>query len=312
MTTKAPTRLMALLPTGTARVAFLGAAVDDNHDVLPRALRAALADHDVGDEILWAAWEASTWAGAAPVAERRALACLTIGLLTTVDAGGTFLRIGPAHQLATALSRLGVGEGDQVATCALAERLCAGSAPSEIAALIGAAGMRRPFILRDDGALYAERYWSLEERLAGLLHQRLSRALPALATVAGVDDAIRAVNAAQRATPLSDEQSAAVRAVFSAPLTIIAGGPGTGKTTTIVGLLRTLVRLGVSPDHIALCAPTGRAAQRMKESVSAALDPLESPAPSDVELAEKFGGATTLHRLLGIRPASRHPLDPDV
>ena len=51
------------------------------------------------------------------------------------------------------------------------------------------------------------------------------------------------------------------------PMTIISGGPGTGKTTIILSILRTLRRLGVHCQEIALAAPTGKAANRMGEAI---------------------------------------------
>lgn len=62
---------------------------------------------------------------------------------------------------------------------------------------------------------------------------------------------------------LTDEQQSAVHAALQAPLTIITGGPGTGKTTVLKALVHALQMLG---ESVALCAPTGRAAKRMAET----------------------------------------------
>lgn len=84
--------------------------------------------------------------------------------------------------------------------------------------------------------------------------------------------------------------------------TLISGGPGTGKTSLMVNLLRALVRQGSDPEAIVLGAPTGRAAQRMTEAVGTLLDSIQRPAPEDRAL----GGITaqTLHSLLRYRPHS--------
>ena len=50
-------------------------------------------------------------------------------------------------------------------------------------------------------------------------------------------------------------------------LTIISGGPGTGKTTTVVKILALLQEIAEQPLHIALAAPTGKAAMRLQESI---------------------------------------------
>ncbi|MFO0661770.1 MAG: AAA family ATPase [Polyangiaceae bacterium] len=68
---------------------------------------------------------------------------------------------------------------------------------------------------------------------------------------------------------LSDEQQMAVAVAARAPLAVLTGGPGTGKTSIVVGILRVLARLGVKPEQIALAAPTGRAAYRLGEAIRA-------------------------------------------
>ena len=66
---------------------------------------------------------------------------------------------------------------------------------------------------------------------------------------------------------LSEEQQSAMRAAISLPLAVVSGGPGTGKTSVVLSILRALVRLGVPVEAIALAAPTGKAANRMEESI---------------------------------------------
>lgn len=86
-------------------------------------------------------------------------------------------------------------------------------------------------------------------------------------------------------TDLTDEQHEAVERAASRRLTAITGGPGTGKTTVIRHVVRALLGRGIGPEAIALAAPTGKAAQRLR-------DALPSGGPT----------AQTLHRLLGYRP----------
>ena len=82
---------------------------------------------------------------------------------------------------------------------------------------------------------------------------------------------------------------------------IISGGPGTGKTSIVVALLRCLVRLKKVPiDKIKMVAPTGRAAQRMTESVRSSLDSLSSILESDRKVYQVE--ASTIHRLLQLQP----------
>ncbi|MCA9450501.1 MAG: AAA family ATPase, partial [Candidatus Omnitrophica bacterium] len=85
-------------------------------------------------------------------------------------------------------------------------------------------------------------------------------------------------------------------------MTIISGGPGTGKTSIVVALLRALIRMGVAVDRIRLAAPTGRAANRMSESIRSAIHSIETPSDQDLRLGVLEG--MTLHRLLKYRGGS--------
>jgi len=91
---------------------------------------------------------------------------------------------------------------------------------------------------------------------------------------------------------LTEEQRAAVRGAASGQLTLITGGPGTGKTAILAALLQALAASGLDPGRIALASPTGKAAQRMGQSLS------KTPLPGLPE-------PSTLHRLLGWDPSRR-------
>ncbi|MCR9144003.1 MAG: exodeoxyribonuclease V subunit alpha [bacterium] len=82
---------------------------------------------------------------------------------------------------------------------------------------------------------------------------------------------------------------------------IVTGGPGTGKTSTVLNLLRALLRQGADPAQIALAAPTGRAARRMTESLQNGLASIAEPAPEDLALNALRGA--TLHQLLRFQPS---------
>ena len=74
-----------------------------------------------------------------------------------------------------------------------------------------------------------------------------------------------------RKLALAPEQTQALESALGHSLTLISGGPGTGKTSIVVTILRVLIRLGLSPSDLALAAPTGKAAQRLQESIQAGL-----------------------------------------
>jgi exodeoxyribonuclease V alpha subunit len=149
-----------------------------------------------------------------------------------------------------------------------------------------------PPILRLNGdLLYLDRYW-LEEQ------QVCDDVLAMMAT----KPAGTVPNTARLFPTGYEEQRAAAEVALSQGLTVLTGGPGTGKTTTVARLLALLVEqatmAGNARLRIALAAPTGKAAARLQEAVQlevARLDPSEREALIGLH-------ATTLHRLLGSRP----------
>ena len=103
---------------------------------------------------------------------------------------------------------------------------------------------------------------------------------------------------------LNDQQIASINVANNNAFSIITGGPGTGKTTTVVRLLALLQQSAAAQTlRIRLAAPTGKAAARLTESIGAQVASLPV---SDVVRATIPSEVTTLHRLLGSLPNSRH------
>lgn len=98
-----------------------------------------------------------------------------------------------------------------------------------------------------------------------------------------------------------DWQKLAVANSVNKGLSIIAGGPGTGKTYTVTKLLSALIMLNPSEIEIALVAPTGKAAQRLSESIVNAIQGFKGIIADDI-LSRIPTTALTLHRLLGVIP----------
>ena len=101
---------------------------------------------------------------------------------------------------------------------------------------------------------------------------------------------------------LNDEQQLAVRTVGKRRFTVVTGGPGTGKTTVVCAILRALMESNVvTAEDVALVAPTGRAGQRMGESIhdqcEAAVD-----VPSEIGSQIKEMSGATIHTTLGGLP----------
>lgn len=141
-------------------------------------------------------------------------------------------------------------------------------------------------------ALYLERYWVQEGELAADLAAR-NAAAPA------VDEALLADGLGRL---FSDPaQARAGEVAVRRGLSVVAGGPGTGKTTTVARIAALLIEQGAG--LIALAAPTGKAAARLEEAVHA--EAAELNASADTRAAVGQLRAQTLHRLLGRRPDSR-------
>jgi exodeoxyribonuclease V alpha subunit len=164
--------------------------------------------------------------------------------------------------------------------------------------------------------VYTQRQWVDECAVAMAVRRRASRTVaPTLAT-AVLDGLLP-----PQVDGAANRQHAAATAASAALLTVVAGGPGTGKTHTVANLLA--AELAGSPGlRVRLAAPTGKAASRLSEAVAATAEHALESGGLDGSVAARLGGleATTVHRLLGWRPDSstrfRHdaanPLDLDL
>ncbi len=174
--------------------------------------------------------------------------------------------------------------------------------------------------------LYLRRYWSYERQVESAIESRMahSDARPPSWPTDLVRDSLNALFPPYP-EPSPDWQKVACAVAARSAFSIITGGPGTGKTTTVVRLLALLQRLALTqPPHrplvIRLAAPTGKAAARLKQSIRHAIHQLPDAHPDDAAAREHIPSeVTTLHRLLGTRPDSRlfrhdarHPLALDV
>lgn len=168
-------------------------------------------------------------------------------------------------------------------------------------ALAGAAGgANSPLVFAADRRLYLRRFWRYEDAIKNDLEQRMNwQPNPDLKQLARVLDQLFG----PPGDTISWQRVACAMAVRSG-FSIITGGPGTGKTYTVVRLLATLQRMqqqtGALTIHLA--APTGKAAARMTESIRNELDNM-----SDIDdIREVLSPpALTLHRLLGTRRQGR-------
>lgn len=142
-----------------------------------------------------------------------------------------------------------------------------------------------PLVL-EDKRLYLYRYWWDEYRLAQAIKQ-LNRHIPS--TLADAD-------LQQLSVGTHPQQAQAIKVALQSGFTLITGGPGTGKTFTLVRILIALLQQN-SQLTVALAAPTGKAAARMQEALRQSLAQL----PVAQQLLKALPQtAFTLHRLLGM------------
>lgn len=255
-----------LHPTGTARQAIAA------RPAYPPGLLELVRASDLDESSAYLAWQ---------------VAQLAIGLLP--DARDAFMLLLGRLLVAQALgsTRLVTTEGERALLAKLPD-------------LVQPRPARTPLVL-DRDYLYTQRAQACETRVALRLAQ--SHAQPSSFAPLAIARTLDEVAANGTPAP-SGEQQAAVAAVLGRHLGVISGGPGTGKTTTALALVRSLVRLGIPPTDIALCAPTGKAASRLEDDLRTRLGVLKNPAEADRVLLADCPKAQTLHRLLG---ASRGP-----
>jgi exodeoxyribonuclease V alpha subunit len=255
-----------LLPTGTARQAIAA------QPAYPLGLLELVRASDLDEGSAYLAWQVAQLAVGLSPGERDALMLLVGRLLVAQALGST---------------RLVTSED---------ERALLAKCPE----LVQRPPARAPLVL-DGDHLYTEQVHACETRVASRLAQGHARRTSfAPADIASVLDDV----AAKGKPAPSDEQKTAVAAVLMHHLGVISGGPGTGKTTIALALVRSLIRLGIPPVDIALCAPTGKAAGRLEDDFRTRMGALQDPDAADRALLAECPQAQTLHRLLG---ASRGP-----
>jgi exodeoxyribonuclease V alpha subunit len=151
--------------------------------------------------------------------------------------------------------------------------------------------------------LYLDRYWREECQVAADLVARSEEG------ATGVDVATLAGGLARLFRgPEPDYQRLAAASAVLRRFSVVGGGPGTGKTTTVARILALLdeqaLASGTPPPLVALAAPTGKAAARLEEAVHGEAATLDVEAATRARLVAV--GASTLHRLLGWRPDSNN------
>jgi exodeoxyribonuclease V alpha subunit len=160
--------------------------------------------------------------------------------------------------------------------------------------------------------LYLRRYWLHEQQVSQQILQRCacSQEVNEVLAAKWLDRLFDAGEKPVDDANAVDWQKLACAVALRASLTVITGGPGTGKTYTAARLLALLFAMSAAPQslRVALAAPTGKAAARLRQSIDISLQELTSRLGDTLDLGaltQRMGAAKTLHSLLGARVDTR-------
>jgi len=159
---------------------------------------------------------------------------------------------------------------------------------------------QQPVLVLHNQCLYWKKYYQAEQQLSADIHRLIKQYSGGRYTAEQIGEVVGRLVDELTFAQVEDKQIQAMAVCLLQPFSIISGGPGTGKTTIMLSVLRGLQALGVPAEDMVLAAPTGRAAYRMTESIRQGVaQDLRQITAADQALCELE--ATTLHRLLGAR-----------
>jgi exodeoxyribonuclease V alpha subunit len=171
--------------------------------------------------------------------------------------------------------------------------------------LVGSPAELRPLVMGTHQRLYLHRYWKYEQMLAAELLKRSSYAADE-SNDEGLGQNLKAFFPTDSTLDTVNLQSVAAFAAARGKFCVISGGPGTGKTHTLVLILALLSELDPARKlRIAVTTPTGKAATRIQESISKIKDSMECSEEIKSRLPEN---AITIHRLLGYQCRATLPM----
>jgi exodeoxyribonuclease V alpha subunit len=293
-----------------------GGPVDDPE--FPCDFIARIEQLDLGFEAVFLAWEIARLAGRDfGRIKQRALMLLVLAAQLSSNEGSTRLPLTDGGYLDRTLNEFKTSEEEREVIGNLlyeAQQICSGLAGSDLADIFGGPGQYRPLII-DHGCIYMQKLHVLEARVGRLLWERINSETAGEYIERGDGSPGEMIDAAlghifkyppmgpSQKIELDSEQKEAVRAALSGRITIVSGRPGSGKTSIVASLLRVLARVGSPPlESIALAAPTGKAADRMLQSIRNHLAQIPDAGEADRRLAENCPSSSTLHRLLRYSP----------
>ena len=180
----------------------------------------------------------------------------------------------------------------------------------ENSSLVSTGAQKNTPLVFHAGRVYLRRYWQYTQQVASHISGRLSNIRPFSDELNDLPGRLDLLFCPLRNSGESDKsvvhwQSIAAATAVRSTFSVISGGPGTGKTTTVVRLLHLLQELAQEKGkglRVRLAAPTGKAAARL----TASIDQAAREFPEDMPQLQMVKKAATLHRLMGSRPDSRH------
>ncbi|MFH0974552.1 MAG: exodeoxyribonuclease V subunit alpha [Spirochaetota bacterium] len=158
--------------------------------------------------------------------------------------------------------------------------------------VVGKPGDFKPLILDDNGRLYLYRYWQYEQKIAENIKARLEQDID-------IDIEVLKSSFAKLFKSNEDDIEQSIAAIGAAlhGFCVISGGPGTGKTSTVIKILALLIENAKTEKlRIALAAPTGKAAARLNEAIKKARESLDLSNTIKGSIPDE---SFTIHRLLG-------------
>jgi exodeoxyribonuclease V alpha subunit len=277
-----------------------------------RALEASVSELNLAPESVHLAAELAALEPALKDDDRIALIVLILVSLVALQDGSTRFPVtgplaqAPMRRVLGSLCANGFGD-DAIATIAASIEALIQS--GRASAVIGRREDEYKPLLYIAPYIVHQRIYHYEGELAIRLAALLTADSQADADAETLNRALQAVIARPvivngKQIVMSEEQCKVVAASARAGLTVVSGGPGTGKTSIIVAIMRLMVRLGVDPARIALTAPTGKAAYRMGECIGESLNRIERLDSVDQALLDAHLEPATIHRMLGYSPDS--------
>ncbi len=308
--------VIAFSPFGTATQRFRGptSSVASGPEPWLDRLRDTLPRHDLSLDVGYLAWEMTQWQQGLSTEEQVALFALLVVSLVNLRQGSTRFpvegEVGDVY-LSEMLASLFTSSPSPLPlpmdADALIDLIHHVLSEQKAPTVIGGPADYKPLLFVPP-FVYQQKLWDYESRFAKRFTQLLGRP----ATTIDADHLTEVLAILRQHPPmhgktalkLSAEQEYAVLTAIHSPVTLISGGPGTGKTSIVIFILRLLTHLGLSPQAIALAAPTGKAAQRLGASIQNTLGQIAQPHLADAPLLAHGPVPSTLHRLLGYSPGS--------